>query len=112
MTIKETIEGNVAILTFKGNLLGEPETTNVREKIRELVAKNIKNIVIDLGGVEFINSSGLGTLIAALTTVRNAQGNLRLARINEKVRNLFVITQLVKVFDSYDTIDEALKSFK
>ena len=112
MQIKEKIENNVAILAFKGDLLGEPDTSNIRNKIHSLVTDNIKRIVIDLGGVNYMNSSGIGTLIACLTTVRNGGGELRLANVGGKVQNLFVITQLVKVFDTYETVERALADFK
>lgn len=112
MQIKEKIENNVAVLTFKGDLLGEPDTSNVRNKVHSLVTDNVKKIVIDLGGVNYMNSSGIGTLISCLTTVRNGGGELRLANVGGKVQNLFVITQLVKVFDTYETVERALANFK
>ena len=112
MQIKEKLENNIAVLTLKGDFLGEPETTKVREKIRSLVGDDVKHVVMDLGGVNYVNSSGLGTLISALTTMRNAGGDLRLARIGDKVQNLFIITQLVKVFDTYETVERALSSYK
>ena len=112
MQIKEKIDNEIAILTFKGDLLGEPDTSKIREKIASLIGDNVKKIVIDLGGVNYMNSSGLGTLISALTTVKNSKGDLRLANVGGKVQNLFLITQLVKVFDTYETVDRALASFK
>ncbi len=112
MQIKEKIENNVAVLTFKGDLLGEPDTTTVREKIRSLVADEVRHVIVDLGGVNYMNSSGLGTLISSLTTMKNAGGDLRLARIGDKVQNLFIITQLIKVFDTYETVERALASYK
>ena len=112
MQIKEKIENDVAILAFKGDLLGEPDTSNIRNKVHSLVTDGIKRIVIDLGGVNYMNSSGIGTLIACLTTVRNGAGELRLANVGGKVQNLFVITQLVKVFDTYETVERALANFK
>ena len=112
MQIKEKIDNNVAVLTFKGDLLGEPDTSNVRNKIHSLVTDNVKKIVIDLGGVNYMNSSGIGTLISCLTTMRNGGGELRLANVGGKVQNLFVITQLVKVFDTYETVERALANFK
>ena len=112
MQIKEKIENGVAVLGLKGELLGEPDTSAIREKIHSLVSDQVKQVVLDLGGVSYMNSSGLGTLIAALTTVRNSGGDLRLARVEGKVQNLFVMTQLVKVFDTYETVDRALSSFK
>jgi anti-sigma B factor antagonist len=112
MQIKEKIENGVAVLTFKGDLLGDPDSSKIRDKIHSLVNDEMKNIVIDLSDVNYMNSSGLGSLISALTTMRNAGGDLRLARVGEKVKNLFIITQLVKVFDTYETVDRALASYR
>src|SRR3972149_2243719 len=107
MQIKEKIDNSVAVLSFKGDLLGEPETSNVRDKIHSLVSDNMKRIVIDMSGVNYMNSSGIGALIACLATVTNGGGELRLANVGGKVQNLFVITQLVKVFDTYETVERA-----
>ena len=111
MTIKEKVENGIAVLTLKGDLIGEPETTDLRDKIHSLIGDKIRKVVMDLSGVNYVNSSGLGTLIAALTTVRNAGGDLRLARVGEKVHSLFIVTQLVKVFETYESVDRALSSF-
>ena len=111
MTIKEKVENGIAILILKGDLVGEPETSELREKIHSLISDKMKKVVMDLSGLNYVNSSGLGTLIATLTTVRNAGGDLRLARVGEKVANLFTITQLVKVFETYETVDRAVASF-
>ena len=112
MQMKEKVENDVVILTLKGDILGEPDTSSIMDKIHSLVNDDVKHVVIDLGGVNFMNSSGLGTLIAALTAMRNGGGDLRLARVGGKVQNLFVMTQLVKVFDTYETVERALLSFK
>lgn len=112
MQIKEKIIGNVGVLKFKGSLMGEPDTTKIREKIHSLVNDDLRKVVIDMSGVKWINSAGLGSLIAGLTTLRNAGGDLRLANVAEKVESLFMITQLVKVFKSYESVDRAVASFK
>ena len=111
MTIKEKVSGDVATLSLKGDLVSEADTSKLKEKIHSLVSDNIKRVVLDLAGVEFINSSGLGTLISSLTTLKNSGGDLRLAGLGERVENLFVITKLVKVFETYETVDRALSSF-
>ena len=112
MQIKEKIHDEVAVLTLKGDLLGEPDTTKVRDKVHSLVGDGMKHVVMDLGGLNYINSAGLGTLISTLTTMRNAGGDLRLACVGDKVQNLFVITQLVKVFETFETVDRALVSYR
>ncbi len=112
MTIKESIHGTVAVLSLRGNLMGEPDTDNLRDKIYGLLQEDVKKIVIDMKGVRWVSSSGLGTLIAALTSVKNKGGDLRLANITDKVESLFAITQLVKVFKTYESVDRAVSSFK
>ncbi len=112
MTIKEKMYGNIAVLSLRGNLIGDPDTDNLREKIYSLLQEDFTKIVVDMKGVRWISSSGLGTLIASLTSVRNKSGDLRLANITDKVESLFAITQLVKVFKTYETVDRAVASFK
>ena len=112
MNIKEKMQGDVAVVALKGNLMGEPDTTEVREKIYSLLQDDVKKIVLDLGKVKWINSSGLGSLIAAMTSVKNKGGEMRLANITEKVERVFMITQLIKVFKTYETVDRAVGSFK
>lgn len=112
MRIKEKIIEDVAVLTFLGDLVGEPETTKVREKIYSLIAEDINKVIIDMGDVAYVNSSGLGCLISGLTSLRNAGGDLKLADVGKKVKSIFVITQLVKVFDTHETVDRALAGFR
>lgn len=112
MTVKEKMHGDVAVISLKGNMMGEPDMDRLREKIYGLLQEDMKKIVIDLKGVRWINSSGLGVLIASLTSVKNKGGDLRLSNITDKVESLLVITQLVKVFKTYETVDRAVASFK
>ncbi len=112
MTIKEKMNGDVAVLTLKGNLMGEPDTADVRDKIYSLLQDDVRKIVLDMSKVKWINSSGLGTLIAALTSVKNKGGDMRLAGVSEKVESLFMITQLIKVFKTYENVDRAVNSFR
>ena len=112
MTIKETMHGSVALLSLKGNLTEEPDTTKLREKVQSLLQEGFSKVVIDMKGVRWVSSTGLGTLIAVLTSIKNKGGDLRLSNITEKVESIFVITQLVKVFKTYETADRAVASFK
>lgn len=112
MSIKEKIVGDIVILSLKGNLMGEPDTTDLRDKIYSLLQDNFVNIVLDLAKVKWVNSSGLGTLISSMTSIKNKGGELRLANVTDKVESLFVITQLIKVFKTYETVDRAVASFK
>jgi len=111
MSIKEKIQEDVAIVNVSGKLMGGNETKEVHEKIKSLLADGLKKIVIDLSKVKWLNSSGLGMLISCLTSVTNAEGKLKIVGATEKVHSLFMITKLITVFDSYETVDQAVTTF-
>ena len=68
--------------------------------------------MIDLARVDWMNSTGLGILISSYTTLRNQQGELKLANVTDKIQSLLTITKLVSVFDAYDSVDDAVSAFK
>jgi len=111
MKIKEKIEGDVAVLTISGNMMGGPETMALHDKIKSLGADGIKRVVIDLKGVKWMNSSGLGVLMACMSTLNNSGGKLKLASVTEKVKSLLVITQLMRIFDTFESAERAVASF-
>lgn len=110
MKIKEKIDNHVAVLTLAGKMMGGPETIALHDHIKGLINDGIKKVVIDLGGVKWMNSSGMGVLMACMTTLNNAEGKLVLARVSEKVNSLLMITQLIKVFQSYETVERAVST--
>jgi anti-sigma B factor antagonist len=102
---------NCVVIEFKGNVMGGPDALTLNEKLHELIDQGKKNAVVDLSRVKFMNSSGLGMMIGALTTMRNAGGDLRIANATDKIESLLMITKLITVFDHYRTLDEAVESF-
>ncbi len=111
MKFEDSLEGNIVIIEVSGKIMGGEETTMFHGKIHEYIQLNKKNIVIDLGRVDWMNSVGLGMLISALTTVKNAGGRLVLANIS-KIESILTITRLISVFEHYDNRKEAINSFK
>jgi anti-sigma B factor antagonist len=112
MALKETMKGEVAVVELKGKLMGGPETAEIHDKVKELIAKGSIKVVADMDKVAWMNSTGLGTLMGAMTSLRNNKGDLKLAKIPDNVENLFVITKLITIFDTFDTVDEAIAAFK
>jgi len=110
MKIKERIENHIAVLALSGKMMGGPETTALHDHIRGLLGDGINKVVIDLSGVKWINSSGLGVLMAAMTTLKNSDGQMKLANVTEKVESLLMITQLMRIFETYDSVDRAVSS--
>jgi anti-sigma B factor antagonist len=112
MRVKEEIKGDVVILTVNGNLMGGPESQELHEKVKSVLADGLRKIVIDIKGVKWLNSSGLGVLMACLTSIKEAGGQLKLASVAEKVQSILMITKLVDIFETYETADRAVASFQ
>ncbi|HKK45992.1 MAG TPA: STAS domain-containing protein [Balneolaceae bacterium] len=103
---------NCIIFEFSGNLMGGPDATKFNDKLHELIDKGQTEIIADVSNVKFMNSSGLGILIGGLTTMRNAGGDLRIAGADKRIESLLMVTKLITVFNSYRTVDEAVKSYQ
>jgi len=111
MNATQRMQGDVAVLSLSGKLMGGPDAEAARQMIRETLEKGTRKILIDVGEVSWVNSTGLGILIASHVTVTNAGGHLKLCRVNNRIKQLFIVTQLQSVFDTYDTEGDALRSF-
>jgi anti-sigma B factor antagonist len=102
----------VTVVDMSGRItLGEGSVV-LRDSIRDLVAKGQKKILLNLGDVTYIDSSGIGELVSAFTTVRNQGGELKLLHLTKKVHDLLQITKLYTVFDIKDDETSAVGSFK
>ncbi len=111
MNAQVKLRGEVAVVKVKGKLMGGPETYECHSRMKQLISEGCTKAAIDLSDVEWVNSSGLGMLIACYTSFRNANGDLKLACASEKTKDLLAITKLDGVFESYNTIDEAVQSY-
>ncbi|HLR90646.1 MAG TPA: STAS domain-containing protein [Balneolaceae bacterium] len=99
------------IVELKGNVMGGPDSEQFSELLHSFIDEGKKNVIVDLGSVKFMNSSGLGMLIAGLTTMRRAEGDLRICQADKKIESLLVVTRLITVFEHYPTVDEAVQSY-
>ena len=104
--------GDVTILDLSGEVRIGGGSVALRDAIRKLVEEDKQKILLNLGGVKYIDSTGIGELIANYTTVSRKGGQLKLLNLTDRVQNLLVITKLLTVFDSYDNEADALKSFQ
>jgi anti-sigma B factor antagonist len=111
MKIKTSEKYGAVVIELKGNVMGGDDTKDFNELLHKFLDEGKTHIVVDLGDVKFMNSSGLGMLIGGLTTMKKANGTLKLARVTEKIESLLIITKLVTFFDFYSTVEEAVNSF-
>ncbi|MBI4535031.1 MAG: STAS domain-containing protein [Ignavibacteriae bacterium] len=112
MKFRTEQHGDVTIISLDGNLMGGPDATTLNNKIHELIEAGKKQVVIDLAGVRFMNSSGLGVLIGTLSTLRSSGGNLKIANATPKITSLIEISKLSSVFQTYASTSDAVASYK
>lgn len=111
MKIRTRQVDGVTILDMSGRITLGEGSVQLRDAVRDLLSKGRKQILLDLGEVNYIDSSGIGELVSALTAARNQGGDLRLLHLTKKVHDLLQITKLVTVFDIKDDEAEAIASF-
>jgi len=111
MKLNHREQNGVMIIEPKGKIMGGPESTAMHDLLHDLIEQGKKSVVIDLGKVDWMNSTGLGLLISGLTTLRKSGGELKLANVTDKIQSLLTITKLITIFKSYDSVDEAINSF-
>ena len=111
MKLSSREEGEIVVLEPKGKIMGGPDATVLHDQLHDYIAQEKKKVVIDLAKVEWMNSTGLGILISGLTTLRNNGGELKLANVTDKIESLLTITKLITVFEHYEDVDAAVKSF-
>ncbi len=102
----------VTILDLSGRITLGEGSVQLRDAVRDLLAKGQKHILLNLAEVNYIDSSGIGELVSAFTTVRNQGGELKLLKLTKKVHDLLQITKLYTVFDIKDDEAQAIGSFK
>ena len=103
--------GEVAVVDVEGRIvLGEGSIT-LRDTVRDLLGKGQKKILLNLGDVSYIDSSGIGELVSGFTTVTNAGGQLHLLNLTKRVKDLLQITKLLTIFAVHEDEAEAIRSF-
>ncbi len=102
----------VTVLDLSGRITLGEGSVQLRDAIRDLIGKGQRRILLDLGEVNYIDSSGLGELVSAYTTARNQGATLKLLKLTKKVHDLLQLTKLYTVFDIYDDEASAIASYK
>ena len=112
MNIGTRTVDTVTILDISGKITIGESSVELRNKIRDLVKSGQKNILLNMGDVSYMDSSGIGELVSAYTNVTNSGGKLKLLNLTKKLHELLAITKLLTVFESYENEQQALQSFR
>jgi anti-sigma B factor antagonist len=114
MSTKLTTLNNldIAVLEPRGSLIGGEETDELKAKAKDLIEQGNKKVVLDLGGISYINSSGIGALVGIHSMYQKVSGQIKLCNVAKGVQNVFVITKLTSVFDVEEDRNTAINSLK
>jgi anti-sigma B factor antagonist len=106
-----SLDNGIGLIEGKGSFVGGDETVELRQAVAGFLEREYSKLLIDLGGVTYINSTAIGVLVSAHASYARKGWHIKLCGMNKNITNIFVITKLTLVFDVYDTRDEAIKSF-
>ena len=112
MQIAERESGAVTVLDLSGKITLGEDGNLLKDKLQSLLHQNKKNILFNLAQVSYVDSAGLGAIVSAYTTVTREGGTLKLANVTKKLQDLLSITKLLTVFETFDSEEEALLSYK
>jgi|SRR6266481_1647545 len=110
-SISERTAGDITILDLSGKITIGEGSVQLREKVRLLLSEGKKKILLNLGDVSYVDSSGIGELVSSYTTTRNQGGQLKLLNLTKKIQDLLSITKLLTVFETFDAERAALDSY-
>ncbi len=111
LNISERQAGDVTILDMSGKVTIGEGSVALRNTIRKLLGEGKKNILLNLGEIGYVDSSGIGELVSSYTAVNKESGSLKLLNLTQKIQDLLAITKLLTVFDTFDDEGEALASY-
>jgi anti-sigma B factor antagonist len=106
------MNGEVAILDLDGKLTMGEDSVTLRDKVRALLADGSKRILVNLAGVGYVDSSGLGELVSAFATAKRENATLKLLNLTQRVHGLLQMTKLLTIFETFKTEEDAVRSFE
>ena len=105
------MKGDVLVVALSGKVIGGPELMEVKDVFQKAVDQEKHKVLLDLGRVSWMDSSGLGVIVSGHTTLTRAGGALRILNATKKIHELFIITKLITIFETFTDEQEALNSF-
>lgn len=111
MEIKEEVRDDVVVLTLGSETVTAAEVSELHRNVKELTRNGLTKVVVNLENVRWFGSAMLGVLVASLSTLRDAGGDLRLANTATRMQSVFAATQLASLFKNYESLDRAVSSY-
>jgi anti-sigma B factor antagonist len=107
-----SLQEGISVFKLEGEIIDKNQTASMMDEIVSLIASGKKNIVLELGGLRYVNSSGLNVLVNILTKMRTAGGDVTVCNLSKKVQELLVVTKLDTIFNILPTVEDAIRKLK
>jgi anti-sigma B factor antagonist len=111
MKIKERRHEGVVVLELSGKVMGGPDSELFSSTLKQLLHEGFSRVIVDLGRVTWVNSTGLGILISGYSTLKRNEGEMKLLNVSDRIESIFMVTKLYSVFESFKDESEAIASF-
>lgn len=112
MNIKQNQVGDVMVLSLSGKIMGGPDHEKFQSEIKALVSDGVVDVLLNMSKVTWVNSTGLGILVSAFHTLKKNGGQLKICEVSDRIDNILNVTQLKLVFETFDSCEAGLASFK
>lgn len=104
-------QGDVVLIAIQSSLEGGPDTMQIRDEVKGHLGKGDRLFVIDMSGAGFVNSTGIGVVVSIMSSIKTAEGTLKLCGVSDRARRAFVTTGVWQLFDAYASREEAFRTF-
>jgi anti-anti-sigma factor len=105
-------KNKIGVLEISAQILGDPNVFDLETQVKDLIAKGFRNFIFDLAAVKLINSIGIGTIMACMTSIKRAGGELKLSAVNEKISAIITLMGIDQLFEIYENLENALAVYQ
>jgi anti-sigma B factor antagonist len=112
LKISSRMAGDVVVFDLKGDLVGGPDAYKLKEEVKEKLEAGERKFLLNLDGVDYVNSTGVGIVVSVYSSIMSAGGVMKICNAKERVSRIMMVTKLLEVFESYYSEKEALESFQ
>ncbi len=111
MKVEREEKEGIVVLRLEGKLMGGPDADVIHAAVKDAISEGKRHVLVDLGEVSWVNSTGLGILITNYSTLKKSEGSLKLVNVNKRIESILMVTKLNTVFETFPSESDALASF-
>ncbi len=112
MKYREKTAGDVAVLALNGKIMGGPDFERFHKDVKDMIAEGRRKFLFDMTGATWLNSTGVGIMVSAYLSIKSEHGRLVICGANKRIKGIYYVSQLDKIFETYDSVDEGMQALE